>query len=367
MQIRADDAARSLALRAPAQQHRISGAANAEVARPAHGVSPHAVLTRGLRGRFESLDAGLNTRVSGAQQALDYLDRLASELSELRSAIRKAPAAAEESARSREALDLRVRRFSELWSRRPEASAGTLDASLQFHADGVARQTFRVRGLELGTLRSGNPEIISFAVAGPGALNVASVAVEPGLPSEAIVRRLDRALTGIGIRASAGSQGELRLSVPESEWPRVRDTLSVRGEGQRFPTGRFSHVRAIADSPVLRPEEWRTHDAAALRATREQVFVAEGVVRQARKVVEQDLAAAGNALESASGEREARAREAQSLSEQIGVALDTAAKGNDFGALAAALPAVNGISREKVATLLGLDRAHGPTSFGRVR
>jgi len=242
------------------------------------------------------------------------------------------------------------------------ASAGTLDASLQFHADGAARQTFRVRGLELSSLRSGSPEIVSFAVGSAAPLGVASVAIEPGLSAEAIVRRLDRALAGIGIRASASGEGELRLSVPESDWPRVRDTLSVRGEGQRFPTGRFSQVRAIADQPAVRPQEWQTHDAAALRATREKVFVAEGVVRQARKVVAQDLAAAGNALESASSKMDARAREVLTLSEQIGVALGTAASSVDYGALAAALPAVNGISREKVSTLLRMDRMHGPVA-----
>ncbi|HVZ31190.1 MAG TPA: hypothetical protein VG963_02120 [Polyangiaceae bacterium] len=361
MQIRTDDGARSLALRLPAQQRRVSGAADAEPARVAPSAPRHTVLTRGLRGRVGSFDPGLNARLSGAQQALDYLDQLGSELSALRAAIRDrlAPGAAADAA-NRELLDLRVRRFGELWSRRPVASAGTLDAALQFHADGAARQTFRVRGLDLSSLRSGNPEIISFAVGAAPTLGVASVAIEPGLSGEAIVRRLDHALAGIGIRASASGEGELRLSVPDSDWPRVRDTLSVRGEGQRFPTGRFSHVRAIADEPAIRPQEWQTHDTATLRATREKVFVAEGVVRQARKVVAQDLAAAGNALESASSKMDARAREALTLSEQIGVALSTAANGADYGALAAALPAVSGISREKVSTLLRMDRMHGP-------
>ncbi len=109
------------------------------------------------------------------------------------------------------------------------------------------------------------------------------------------------------MRAAQNAQGVLTFSVPEPAWPTVRDTLTVMGEGRRFSTGRFNRVRVLPETPALRPEEWSGADIAALRSARQEVFRAQGLVRQAREIVARGLAAAGAYLESEVSASDARA------------------------------------------------------------
>jgi len=358
MLLRSQDAGRGAALRLPPDRSVIAGATDAAARIPRADVRSSRSKPAVLRNALQAVDPALNSRVAGAQKSADYLDRLGAELGSIRSALRdrlqlssKGGSAAEAS--SPHSVESKIRRFADLWSRRGPESAGTLDPMLRYPADGVARQTFKVRGLDLATLRAGKPEIISLSVGGQGLRGPASVAVEPGLSDPAIARRFDRALAGSGVRAQIGEDGELHFSVAESDWPKVRDSLAVRGEGQRFPTGRFSPVRALADPSAIRPEEWKTHDEAALRSTRESVFMAEGAVRRARRVVDERLAEAGRSFQTRDTIIETRAREAATFAEGVGRMLAAAAEGNDYGALAAVLPAVSKVDRDRVATLLG--------------
>src|SRR5262249_54274410 len=159
------------------------------------------------------------------------------------------------------------------------------------------------------------PEIISLSVSSQGLRGPASAATEPGLSDPAIARRFDRALAGSGVRALIGDDGELHFSVAESDWPKVRDSLAVRREGQRFPTGRFRRAGAVADPAAIRPEEWKTHDDETLRSTRESVFVAEGSIRRARAVISDSLAEAGRSFQVRDTVTETRAREATTSAE----------------------------------------------------
>lgn len=357
MLLRSQDAGRGAALRLPPDRNAIAGAGEA-IARIARGgVVPSPASRPVLRNALQTIDPALNSRVAGAQKSLEYLDRLATELGGIRYGLRdrlqllsKAGSTAE--AAGPRSLESKIGRFAELWARRGPESAGTLDSMLEYHADGVAQQTFKVRGLDLATLRAGKPEIISLAVGSQSLRGPASVAVEPGLPDASIARRFDRALAGSGVRARIGDDGDLHFSVPESEWPKVRETLAIRGEGHRFPTGRFSPVRALADPAAIRPEEWKTHGDAALRSTREGVFMAEGAVRRARGVIDERLTEAGRAFQTRDTITETRARDATNAAEGIGRMLAAAAEGNDYGVLAAVLPAVSRVDRERVATLL---------------
>src|SRR5262249_45399976 len=149
---------------------------------------------------------------------------------------------------------------------------------------------------------------------------------------QAVTRRFDRALAGSGIRAQIGEDGDLHFSVAESDWPKVRDSLSIRGEGQRFPTGRFSQVRALPDPPAIQPQEWKTHDEEALRGTRQSVFEAEAAVRTARTRVSDRLTEASRSFEMRDTVTEARSREAATSTEEIGRVLAAAADGSDYGA-----------------------------------
>jgi len=319
---------------------------------------PVALSATRVRAGFKVGDPGFNRRVAGAQQALEYLDRLGADLHDIRKALRgrlasaqAAGGAASVDARG-ETLEARIQHFRESWQRRASATAGTLDSQLKFDAEGRGRRAFSVRGLDMASLRSGGPEMLSFSVGGRGPRTASSVAVEPGLTDEAIVRRFDRALAPSGIRAARGAQGELSFSVAETAWPAVLDLLAVRGEGQRFPTGRFSQVRIEPEQDAIRPADWKTHDVAALRATRERVFVAEGLVRHARHAVSRALTDIASSLQLSGSAREVAERGGWSAA--FARSFEDVTGSANFQAMAALLPAVSGISRGRVTVLLSL-------------
>jgi len=376
-------ATRASALDAPA----LSAPSTPRRAVPAPNLPP-------ARAGLRALNPQLNQRVSSAQLTLEYLDQLAAELQTVRTELRKQLSTPSQHPLTTgdSKLEAGIRRVAEHWDRRMAATQGTLDARLQWHAEGQARRTFSIRGLDLASLRSGGPEVLSFALGGRGLRAASSVAIEPGLPEHVIVQRFDRALAPSGIRASRSEDGELRFSVPEAAWPEVRDSLAVRGEGQRFPTGRFSQVRIVPEADAIRPRDWKVDSAVSLRATRESVFTAEGLVRQARNAVNQAFAETAlelRAMEGAVAGVAGAVDGASDVANTVGVAdvvggadvSDVAAKGasragtgsvtaewcarfarsfaavasgKDFQALAAVLPAVSGIHRDRVAALLGL-------------
>lgn len=317
------------------------------------------------RPGLRTLDPQLNQRIAGAQQTLEYLDQLADGLQTVRTELRKQLNMSSGLPTSGDSpLELSIRRVAEHWDRRRAATQGTLDARLQWHAEGQARRTFSIRGLDMASLRSGGREVLSFAVGGRGLRAASSVTIEPGLPEHVIVQRFDQALAPSGIRASRGEDGELRFSVPEAAWPEVRDGLAVRGEGQRFPTGRFSPVRIVPEPEAIRPREWKVDSAASLRATRESVFVAEGLVRQARNAVNQAYTETALRLRSIEeslanvatngAPRAGKGPVTAEWSAQFARSFAAVASGNDFQALAALLPAVSGVHRDRVAALLRL-------------
>ena len=301
-------------------------------------------------------DPALHQEVAGTQQALEFLDQLGSQLEGLRDELKGHLTPTRDpggqrlmnaSTADRSALDTKIRQFQESLQRQSAATAGTLDGQLGYHAAGDARQTFTVRGLDLNALRSnGSSETLNFSVGGQGHAAASAVVIEPGLPDAALVHRFDRALAPSGVRAALDAQGELTFSARESEWSNVRDTIAVKGEGRRFPTGQFSPVRAVAMNPVLRPQEWGTTDLAALRNTRQEVFKAQGLVRQARLVVSQKLAEAGSRIGATALDGIWSAAFTQNFT--------AAALRSDYVALSSLSTALRHISRDRVTSLLSL-------------
>ncbi|MGO8856073.1 MAG: hypothetical protein ACLQO1_10235 [Steroidobacteraceae bacterium] len=314
------------------------------------------------RRALSAVDPGLNERISGAQQAIEFLDGLAAQLAELRGHLSMQLAQAKSGGSNAGAadtpmeptvLDTQIQRFNEFWLGRTAATAGTLDSQLGFSAPGEARQRFTMRGLNMDSLRAhGSPETLYFSVGGKGQPAASSVAIEPALSNAALVHRFDRALAPSGIRARQDAQGVLSFSVLESAWPNVRDTLAVMGEGRRFSTGRFNQLRLVAEAPVLRPEEWGTTDIAALRQTRQDVFKAQGVVRQARLVVAQALADAGDQLEGQGAPTGPAASEAAAWCTEFTKIFEGAAGRSDYLAMSSITSALMGISRQCVMTVL---------------
>ena len=239
----------------------VKGGASARSEAPA-ARSSTASLQRGL----SNWDHQLQGEISNAQQTLDYLERSSSQLQALKSELAAKLAARQ----GREGqVEARVRQFSNTWRQRASASGGTLDAQLGYTSPQAAQQNFSIRGLTMASLQEGPQEVLAFSVGGANQA-LRSVNIEPGLSQDDIVARFDRALMPSGIRVKQGEDGELVFSTAEASWASVRDSLSVRGSGIRYPTGQMSRVRTDAEPAAIAPEEWHTDDVEALRATTTQ-------------------------------------------------------------------------------------------------
>ncbi|EZP36005.1 hypothetical protein [Janthinobacterium lividum] len=318
----------------------INGGASARSEAPAAKRST-ASLQRGL----SNWDHQLQGEISNAQQTLDYLERSSSQLQALKSELAAKLAARQ----GREGqVEARVRQFSNTWRQRASASGGTLDAQLGYTSPQAAQQNFSIRGLTMASLQEGPQEVLAFSVGGANQA-LRSVNIEPGLSANEIVSRFDRALMPSGIGVKLGENGELVFSTSEAAWANVRDSLSVRGSGIRYPTGQMSRVRTDAEPAAIAPEEWNTGDVEALRATLQQVVQALAQLQAARSSVSLALA-------------QATGRVARAQPVQVNVSMDTLAenftqKASEPGyeSLLAISSALVGISRERVVALLGLE------------
>ncbi|MBC7857174.1 MAG: hypothetical protein H7Z39_00055 [Burkholderiaceae bacterium] len=297
-----------------------------------------------LRRGLSSWDHQLQGEISSAQQALDFLEQSAGQLQALKNELlAKLDARAGRDGQ----VEARVRQFSATWRNRASASGGTLDAQLSYSSPEPASQRFSIRGLTMANLQAGGREVLSFSVGG-SSQNLSSVNIEPGLSAQEIVQRFDNALAPANIRVSAGANGALVFSTPEPAWAGVRDTLAVRGSGIRFPDGQLSRVKTDEEAPIVAPEGWSTADIEALRSTLRQVVQALAQVQLARDSVNRALSAATS-----------RADAAQPI--DIGASMEllanqfiTTAGNSDYESLRSISSSLQGVSRQRVLSLLSL-------------
>jgi hypothetical protein len=303
---------------------------------PAQVTKVEAIAPVTLRGGLTNHRGSLNRQVAGAQQALQFLTEADMQLRALRRDLHAGDAS--------DAIE----KFNQLWQQRAATSGGTLDGNLKFSATGQARQEFAVRGLTFETLLKGDTETLSFAL-GRWSRQSTSVTIDPQQSPSAIVAALDRALAPMGVRATRDTRGELAFSVSEGSWPRVRDSLAIRGDGRRFPTGQFNQVRVVPAEQAIQPSKWSTADARSTRRTLQEITQAQQLIRRSYATVRTVLQQASQDIESHAvvEVREAGAR-LQNFAEQYA---DTLARG-DAAAVAAAVPAIAGISKRSVAALL---------------
>lgn len=313
---------------------------------PVSAAAPVAPTAPPLRGTLQARDAQLNQRVAAAQQTLAYLDELGAQLDALKGAVSAQLA----DPTVQRPVDRLLQGVSSLWQQRQSSTLGSLDGQLRFNASGDARQQFQVRGLDRRSLQAEGREALSFTtgVSGPAEQRVLTTVLEAGQSEASRLRQLDHALAPAQIRVGQNAQGEVVLSTPQSHWPAVRDGLSIKGGGIRFPGQQFHRVKAEAQADAIDPSQWRNTDAAALRQTLQQVVPAQTLVRQSRAAVQSSLQdtlsqvpARPSAQDAAWAQR--FARDFSAIGQQSPYAV--------FSSMA---PAVQGISRLRVEALLKL-------------
>ncbi|MFC3533432.1 hypothetical protein ACFOLG_14725 [Vogesella facilis] len=304
-----------------------------------------AVATTPPRNAPLNNERGLNAQVTAAQQALGFLDQTASRLQALKQEVgaRLAGRPGDPAA-----LAQRLEAFAASWSRRSQETAGSLDARLGLVAPGEARREFRLRGLDLQALQQGGAETLSFYPGGVGK-PAQSVLIEAGMSAEQVVQRFNKGLAAAGIRARLAEDGELSLSVAETEWEALAGNLQLKGDGIRFPGGQAHRVRAEAQGEAIEPAGWQGNDIAGLRRALQQIVSAIAQVEQARERVKLALERAARMIEAArdSGDGDW----AQAFTDDFNQTLQ---QGGSYTLLSNVAPALIGISRYRVVSLLAL-------------
>lgn len=284
-------------------------------------------------------DGALQDKVARAQQALDYLDRVSTQLETLKGELTAKLAGTRNGARLQ--LEAQVRQLTKTLAARRQDGGASVDSNLNFSA-APAVQRFRIRGLDIASLRKSAPQTLSFSVGSLGGPQM-SVNIDPDQSNQDIARALDRALAPMGVRARLDDKGELVFVASESDWPAIKDSIAVSGRGR---------VTTEEVPASLAPDKWNVNtdtglgNPDALRQSLREVV-------QALERVHRSQVAASDALAAAS----AQVAAAEAPAPNVTLAAEDftkAAASTDYESLLALTSALVGVSRDRVLALLGL-------------
>jgi hypothetical protein len=298
-----------------------------------------------LRRNAASIGGALQDQVARAQQALDYLDQVQSQLESLKGELSSRLAGVRGAARQQAdnqgsaQLNALVRQLASTLASRRKNAGGGIDSNLHFSGK-PATQRFRIRGLDLDTLRSNGAQSLAFSVGGNGGPQL-SVEIEPGMSDEEIAAAIDRAMAPMGVRAGLDDQRGVVFSTPETNWPAVKDSIAISGRGR---------VTTEEVPAELAPQQWNTNggngNGDSLRASLREVVQALERVRRSRD-------AASNALSAATVQM-TQATTPPPEAEEAAQEFATTAANPDYESLLSLTSALVGVSRERVLALLGL-------------
>lgn len=299
-----------------------------------------------LRSTSSAVSGALQGSVARAQQALDYLERVASQLESLKGEISAKLASSANSQRSQRVssgasqsssqhIASAARQLAATLAARKNSGGGGIDANLNFDGQ-PAQQRFRIRNLDIETLQQSAPTTVAFSIGGAGGPQLAA-SITGDQSSEEIAHAIDRAVAPLGVRAGLDN-GSLVFSTGEAEWPAVRDSIAVSGRGRV----------ATEEVPAqLAPQQWpASAESDALRQSLREVVQALERVRHSQN-------AASNALSSATVQVSAASTpppEVEMATEDFA----SAAQSTNYDSLVALSSALVGVSRERVLALLGL-------------
>ncbi|WP_137175215.1 hypothetical protein [Massilia sp. HP4] len=286
-------------------------------------------LRRGI-----GMNQNLQSEVARAQQAIDYLARIAGQLETLKADL-SARLSGRGAAASRE-LESRVRQLAaSLEGRRQQAGDG-VDAALDFDGVAGAQQRFRIQGMNIASFKSSGTQTMGFSVGSAGGPQLAAT-IEPGMTPEEIARRLDRTLAPVKVRAGLDQEGELVFTTRESTFGGIKDAIAVTGRGR---------VDTVAVPPALEPKNWELGNPDALRQSLREVVQALARVRRSQD-------AASLALSSAMAKNAQPAIPSAELA-MIAQDFTATAASHDYDSLLAITSALVGVSRDRVTALLGM-------------
>lgn len=299
---------------------------------PAESAAPARLAAHPSGRGMPAWDNQLQSEVTRAQQALDYLERLQAQLESIKVDL----SARLSGGRGGRQIEARIRQLgATLEGRRKNAGDG-VGADLDFSASKPASQRFRIAGMDIGTLKAASPQTMAISVGnGPQV----TVSLEPDMTADEVARRFDRALAPVGVRAGLDKGGELLFSTAEKDYAAVADNVVVAGRGR-------ASVQAEEDN-ALSTENLDIGNVDAMRQSLREVVHA---LARVRRSIEAASAALSQAMTRAATANIPPPAEAQAIATEFaGTASNT-----DYDSLIAITSALVGVSRERVLALLGL-------------
>ena len=275
----------------------------------------------------------LNQQLTAVQQADDYLARTETRLLLLRQA-----AGQEERNRQSSGLQTHL-------SERSRLSGGTVDCQLNVALERQNSVSFSVSGMDK-LLSDPGAETLLFALGGRER-QLAAVTLPPeGLPGQ-VLTRLNTGLGRFGIHASRDAVGQLAFQVAESEWERVSQHLSVRGEGHNYPADAFTLLApqrasdrvTLLTAPLARGE---MPPAASAQTALNHITAQRSQLRQQQDRVALRIS-----------DMAVRFSPAQALETAAALGKTLASSGSHYATLSAALGAQANVHSATVKNLLG--------------
>lgn len=312
-------------------------------------------LLQPLRVARQNWNPDRNQQTADAQRTLDYLERMSSQLQQLKNTLSAQLASlraaagsnhgTQQTAASSSVAGRQLQSLDDLWRQRDALTGGSLDSQLRFSAESPARRRFSIRGLDSAALSGGERETLSFTLGQGRGSSTVTVTLDAGATLQDNVKKLDRALAPIGIGASLNGAGETVFSTTETAWTQVRDALAIKGGGIRLPSGQPLRAKTEAQEEAITPAGWGTDSAAALRDTLQEVTQALEHVRRVAQQVRDTLERAKQSTAQA-----ADAAWATAFAEEFGAR----AQQPDYEMYAAIAPALVSVNRSRVVSLLTL-------------
>lgn len=299
---------------------------------PAASAAPARLAANpGGRG-LPAWDSELQSEVTRAQQALDYLERLQAQLESIKVDL----SARLSGARGGRQVEARIRQLGATLDARRKNAGDGVGADLDFSASRPASQRFRIGGLDIGTLRAAGPQTIALSVGdGPQV----TVSLDPDMTPDEVARRFDRALAPLNVHAGLDKGGELVFSTAEKDYAAVAQNFVIAGRGH-------ATVQAQQDD-ALSAENLETGNVEAMRQSLREVVQA---LARVRRSIEAASAALSQAMTRAATANIPPPAEAQVIATEF---VNTASN-TDYDSLIAITSALVGVSRERVLALLGL-------------
>lgn len=338
------------------QGSRPTATAQARSAGESAAADSSSLAPRPLRVARQNWNPDRNQQTADAQRTLDYLERMTSQLQQLKNTLsaqlvsQRAAAGSNHGTQqtaatsSATAAERQLQSLDDLWRQRDLLTGSSLDSQLRFSAEVPARRRFSVRGLDSNTLSTGDRETLSFSL-GQSRSGPVTVTLEAGATLQDNVKKLDRALSPLGIGVSLNGAGETVFSVAESAWSQVRDALAIKGGGIRLPAGQPLRAKTEPQEEAIAPAAWTADNTTALRSTLQEVTQALEHVRRVAQQVRDTLERAKQTTAQA-----ADAAWATAFAEEFGAR----AQEPDYEVYAAIAPALVSVDRSRVVSLLTL-------------